>query len=308
MQTKQFAITCADGHEMPMYGWLPAAEINYIMYIVHGLAEHGKRYAPIGEMLVQQGIAVYAHDNRAHGAAVGSKELLGIDGKNWFYKQVDDIHIAVDYFKEIHAGKKIIVLGHSMGSFLCQRYFQMHGKEIDGLILSATNGKEDPLMGIGIAVANIQYNLLGRHHRSGLIDTLSFGKFNKAFKPNRTTHDWLSRDEKEVDKYVADPLCGFICSAGFFYSFFKGIHDAFKKENIAAIPVDVPVYCFAGDKDPVGLFGKGFLQLIDNWKAAGAKDISYTLYPNGRHEMLNEINRDEVVKAIVEWIEGRFKV
>ncbi|MEO7046228.1 MAG: alpha/beta hydrolase [Ferruginibacter sp.] len=304
MQTNQFYITCADEHQMPMYKWLPNAEPDCILYIVHGMAEHGKRYLPIAEMLTRQSIAVYAHDNRYHGAAVENLEQLGIAGNDWFYKQVDDIKLAVEYLRKKYPGKKIFILGHSMGSFLCQRFFQLYGNEIDGLILSATNGKEDPLMGIGIAIAYLQYKLLGKQHRSPLIDTLSFGKFNKAFKPNRTTHDWLSKDEHEVDMYVADPYCGFVCSAGFFYYFFKGIKDAFKKENIVAIPSTLPVYCFAGDKDPVGLNGKGFLQFVQNWKNAGAKKITYRLYENGRHEMLNETNRTEVVNDLIKWIKS----
>jgi alpha-beta hydrolase superfamily lysophospholipase len=302
MQFNSFHIRCNDGNQMPIYSWLPVNDPLCILYIVHGLAEHGKRYEPIAEIFVQKRIAVFAHDNRCHGAAVQNKADLGIGEDNWFYKQVNDIHTTIEYLRHTYPNKKIFVLGHSMGSFLCQRYFQMHGTAINGLVLSATNGKEDPLMGIGISVAYIQHKLLGKKHRSKLIDTLSFGKFNKVFKPNRTTHDWLSRDNNEVDKYVADPLCGFVCSAGFFYYFFNGIKDTFKKENIKAVPKTVPVYCFAGDKDPVGLFSKGFLQLIKNWKDAGIENISYKLYNNGRHEMLNEINRQEVVTNLYKWI------
>ena len=135
-----------------------------------------------------------------------------------------------------------------------------------------------------------------------MIDTLSFGQFNKKFKPNRTVSDWLSRDEKQVDKYVANELCGFVCTASFYYYFFKGIRDTFNKHNIQKIPSHIPVYAFAGDKDPVGLEGKGFLKLIQNWKAAGLKDISYHLYKDGRHEMMNDINREEVIENVIAFI------
>jgi alpha-beta hydrolase superfamily lysophospholipase len=144
--------------------------------------------------------------------------------------------------------------------------------------------------------------VFGADYRSRLINNLSFGKFNKAFKPNRTAFDWLSQDTKTVDDYIANPLCGFICSAQFFYYFFKGIQAAFDNHNIQSIPTNIPVYAFAGDKDPVGLEGKGFLQLIGNWKAAGVKDISHKLYPGGRHEMMNEINRAEVLQDLVQWL------
>ncbi|MCP9752640.1 alpha/beta fold hydrolase [Ferruginibacter sp. HRS2-29] len=301
MPKRSFSLLTGGDHPTPMQAWLPDTEPACILHIVHGMAEYAARYEPIAAMLVAEGIGVYAHDNRAHGPSIPAEDL-GIGEEDWFYKQVEDIRHIVQYLRTQHPGKKIILLGHSMGSFLSQRFFQLYGKEIDGLVLSASNGNADPLMGIGIGVAYLQYKLMGKRYRSTLIDTLSFGQFNRAFRPNRTTNDWLSRDEKEVDKYVADPLCGFVCSAGFFYYFFKGIRDAFKKENIRQIPTDIPVYCFGGDQDPVGLKGKGFLALISKWKAAGVKDITYDLYPGGRHEMLNELNREEVVRNLVSFL------
>lgn len=304
MQTKSFHITCADDHQMPVYAWLPHDEPAYILHIAHGMAEYAMRYAAIAQMLVQQGIAVYAHDHRAHGKAVKDENNLGIAGLNWFYKQVDDIHLIMLYLKKKYPKQKIFLLGHSMGSFICQRYFQIHGKEIDGLILSATNGRQDPLMGFGILLAKLQTKMFGNKYRSHLIDKLSFQKFNKAFKPNRTAFDWLSRNTKEVDAYAEDPRCGFVCSALFFYYFFKGIKDSFSKENLKQLPKDIPVYAFAGDKDPVGLQGKGFLQLVQNWENAGVKNITYKLYKDGRHEMLNEINRQEVMQDLVSWIKS----
>ena len=302
MQKKSFQLPCADGHLMPVYAWLPDVAPHFVLHIAHGMAEYAERYAPVAEILVQQGIAVYAHDQRAHGKAVAGADDLGLGEDNWFYKQVDDIHLMMQHHRTAWPQQKIFLLGHSMGSFLCQRYFQMHGNTIDGLILSATNGKKDPLMGMGILLAWLQMKLFGANYRSKLIDQLSFGKFNDSFKPNRTASDWLNRDTKAVDAYIDDPQCGFICSAQFFYYFFKGISDAFDKKNIRLIPADIPVYAFAGDKDAVGLFGKGFLQFINNWKATGVKDISYKLYPGGRHEMLHEINRQEVLDDLVDWM------
>jgi len=302
MQKKSFTLVCDDGHHMPVYAWLPEIPATCILHIAHGMSEYAERYAPVAEILSQQGIAVYAHDHRGHGNAVATINDLGITEENWFYKQVNDMHAMMQYLKKTFPQQKIFLLGHSMGSFLCQRFFQLHGNEIDGLILSATNGKKDPLLGFGISVAWLQMKFNGNKYRSKLIDKLSFGKFNGAFKPNRTSSDWLSRDTKAVDAYINDLRCGFICSAQLFYYFFKGISDALDKKNISLIPTQIPIYAFAGDKDAVGLFGKGFLQLITNWKAAGAKDISYKLYPGGRHEMLNEINRKEVINDLLQWM------
>ncbi len=304
MQQQSFNLTSADGHPIPVYAWLPDATPVCILHIAHGMAEYAERYHAVAEILVQQGIAVYAHDQRAHGKAVANIATAGIGEIDGFNKQVEDVHLAVRHLKNTWPQQKIFLLGHSMGSFICQRFFQLHGNTIDGLILSATNGKKDPLLNAGIFIAWLQMKFYGPHHRSTLLNKLSFGKFNDAFKPNRTAFDWLSRDNKMVDDYITDAQCGFICSVQFFYYFFKGIRDAFAAKNIRHIPANVPVYAFAGDKDPVGLNGKGFLQLINNWKAAGVKDISYTLYPGGRHEMMNEINRSEVLDDLVRWMKG----
>lgn len=302
MLTNSFFLSCSDGHAMPVYEWQPDGKPDCVLLISHGMAEYAERYAAIASFFVKHNIAVYAYDQRGHGKAVADIYKQGIVAAGWFYQQVEDIKLAIEHLRKIHPHIKIFLLGHSMGSFICQRYFQLHGNTIDGLILSATNGKQDPLMGAGIIIAWLQMKLFGSRYKSNLIDKLSFAKFNAAFKPNRTTNDWLSRSTEEVDKYVADPKCGFVCSAMFYFYFFCGIRDAFNKKNITNIPQHIPVYAFAGDKDPVGLAGKGFLQLIKNWKMAGLKDISYNLYKDGRHEMLNEINKEEVINNIIYWI------
>ena len=145
--------------------------------------------------------------------------------------------------------------------------------------------------------------LAAHAHRSKLINNLSFIKFNKQFAPNRTNFDWLSRDEKEVDKYIADPLCGFVCNAAFFYSAFNGVKKMLEETEIQKIQKAIPVYCFAGSEDPVGDSGKGFLQLVQNWQQAGLQ-VDHRLYSGGRHEMLHEINRQEVISDVLNWLKA----
>lgn len=266
------------------------------------MAEHALRYARVATSFTAENFAVYAHDQYGHGQAVASEDELGIVPENWFNQQLEDMNLLIKDLRERHHGKKIFLMGHSMGSFLSQRYFQLFGSQIDGLILSATNIKKDPLLGIGITLAAIQAKLFGSKYRSHLIDKLSFGRFNAAFKPNRTSHDWLTRNQEEVDLYIADPRCGFVCSAVFFRELFKGVQQAFNEKNIEEIPRHIPVYAFAGDKDQVGYEGKGFLKLVQKWKAADVQDLSYHLYKGGRHEMLNELNREEVIGNILTWL------
>jgi alpha-beta hydrolase superfamily lysophospholipase len=300
MEYRAFTLTCFDGHQMPVYEWEPAGEPKAVIHIIHGLWEHALRYAPPAETLVQKGFAVYAHDNRGHGAAT---TVLGEAGKNFFYNQVEDIRTLVHYYRERYPGKKIFLLGHSMGSLIAQRYFQLYGKEINGLILSGTNGKPDPLLPIVMAIEWLQMKRYGGGYRSKIFYRLLNAKYNRPFKPLRTQYDWLSRDEQEVDKALADPKMGFNCTASFYYDLLTGTRDIFKKKNILDIPNDIPVYAFSGDEDPAGLMGKGFMQLIANWKAAGIKDLEYKLYAGGRHEMMNELNRKEVLNDLSEWLE-----
>ncbi|NOU37304.1 MAG: alpha/beta hydrolase [Ferruginibacter sp.] len=302
MQKKSFKINCAKNYQMPLYTWLPDNEPTAILFIIHGMAEYAQRYNNVATIIATNNIAVYACDIRAHGNAAANKNQLGIVQKNWFYSQIDDILIAIHHLKKEHPNKKIFLFGHSMGSFLCQRFYQLYSNEIDGLVLSASNGKIDPLMKIGIAIAYVQMKIFGNNHKSKLLNKLSFEKFNAAFKPNRTSFDWLSRNANEVDKYINDPMCGFVCSATFFYYFFKGIEDCLNTKNYININNNVPIYLFSGSKDPVGLFGNGFLKLVTNYKAVCSKNVSYNLYENGRHEMLNEINRDEVLANLISWI------
>jgi alpha-beta hydrolase superfamily lysophospholipase len=304
MEPARFILPGYHAHPIPMYGWVPAEDPLYIVHIAHGMAEYALRYQAIVDYFLKENIAVYAHDQRGHGQAVSNLSQQGLVQNNWFNDQVEDLQIILRHLRQLHPNKKIILLGHSMGSFIGQRYFQLYGSQIDGLMISATNGKKDPLLDFGIAVAWLQKTIFGNNYRSTLIYQLSFAAFNKKFTPNKTPNDWLSRDEEEVDKYLADKQCGFVCSAGFFYDFFRGIKAALNIDHINQIPKHIPVYAFAGDRDPVGLEGKGFLQLIQNWKAAGAINISYDLYKDGRHEMLNEINREEVISNCLQWIKN----
>lgn len=302
MSKPVFHIQTATAHRIPVYSWLPATSPEAVVLIAHGMAEYAMRYAPVANLLAEQGIAVYAHDQRGHGRAVTQSHEQGMVEDDWFDSAVKDVLDVVEELRTLHPGKKIFLLGHSMGSFIAQRYFQLFGNKIDGLILSATNGKKDPLLGAGIAISWLQMKLMGKKHRSKLLNFLTFGKFNTPFRPNRTAFDWLSRDEQQVDAYITDPQCGFIVSSTFFHYFFKGIDTILQPFNIHGIPDDVPVYAFAGDKDPVGGNGEGFLELVKNWTAAGNARVTHRLYKDGRHEMLNEINRHEVTGDLLAWI------
>lgn len=307
MIAETFTFKASDGKEIFTHKWLPEknSETKAILQIGHGMAEHAERYHCFAELLNAHQIGVYANDHRGHRNSVGENGTPGyFADKNGWNVVVDDMKCLTDTIKENHPDIPVFLFGHSMGSLLSREYVFSHGKAIHGLLLSATAGDPGLLGHIGILVAKMECLLKGRKAKSPLLDKLSFGQFNNAFKPNRTAFDWLSRDPAEVDKYVNDPHCGNIFTAGFFRDLLTGIKNINNQSNIDKVPKDLPINLFCGADDPVGENTKGVKKVIASYEKAGIKDLSYKFYEEGRHEMLNEINREEVSADIISWLEG----
>lgn len=275
--------------------------IRGIVQIAHGMAETAKRYARLAETLVRSGYAVYANDHRGHGLTAGSSQELGWPGEDGFNGMVRDMAELGRIIRSKHPGLPLYLLGHSMGSFLAQKMMYFNPMLYTGFILTGTNGPR-PLLSFGARLAHLQSTLQGAEHPSLLMNALTFGGFNKKFLPIRTPFDWLSRDEQEVDRYIEDPHCGFLCSAGFFVGFFSLLREIHKRANMRKIPIDKPVYIFGGGEDPVGMNGKGVRRLVSIYEELGLLDVEFKLYPGGRHEMLNETNREEVMKDLANWL------
>lgn len=303
---KNFKFRDSDGLELNVYKWTPKGEIIGVVQISHGMTENILRYDEFATYLNNKGFVVYGHDHRGHGLTAKSKDELGYiadnEGFDWL---VRDLYELMMLIKEENKGLPIFLFGHSMGSFVSQRFIELYGNEIDGLILSGSNGEPTKLIPLGILLSNIEIKLFGRKHTSKMMDKLSFGDFNKNFKPNRTTYDWLCSVEGEVDKYIEDEYCGFICSASFYYDLLRGLKTIHKYDNFNSIPKNLPIYILAGDMDPVGFFGDGIVNLYNKLKSHGVKDVSYKLYRNKRHEILNEDNKLEVMNDIVSWLYNR---
>lgn len=308
MLSENFSFQSDDGVNVYVYKWRPdpGTKVKGVVQIAHGMAETAFRYERFADLLTQNGYIVYANDHRGHGKTAGSLENIGYlaeaDGFDWLVKDMNRLTAII---KKEYSDLPVFLFGHSMGSFAAQRYIMLFGRELKGVILSGSNGRATLLHNFGFLAAGREVKKNGRKAKSEKMDKLSFGSFNNAFKPNRTESDWLSRDEDEVDKYVKDPYCGGVFSAGFFYDFMKGLKETDKAENIVSIPKRLPIYIFSGDKDPVGGAGKGVRKLYNTYKKAGIQDVTMKLYPGGRHEMLNEINKDEVMKDVIEWLDLR---
>jgi len=305
MKRNSFTFKAGDGTQIYTYQWMPddSIAVQGAVQIAHGMAEHAGRYERFAGALNQAGYVVYANDHRGHGKTAGSPENMGyFSDENGWIKVVQDMHTLTNIVKKEFPGKPVFLFGHSMGSFLARHFAMLYGGEIQGLILSGTAGDPGVLGKIGLFIAKLDARLHGKKAPSPIMNKLSFGAYNNAFKPNRTDYDWLSSDNVEVDQYINDPWCGAVFSAGFFCDMLEGIAYINKKENIAKIPKDLPIYIFSGEKDPVGAHTRGVTQVYNALKNAGITDITLKFYKDGRHEMLNEINRREVFKDVIAWL------
>lgn len=305
MEILEFSFKDSEGIEIFVYKWhcKDSVEIKGIVQIAHGMAEMSIRYERFARALTSAGYIVYANDHRGHGKTAKTVENLGYcgeDGFNWMIKDMKQLN---DIIKNDNPGVPIFLFEHSMGSLLSQRYISLYGDTIKGVLLSGTSGKQGIMIEIGILMAKREIKKIGERGQSKLLNKMTFGGYNNSFKPYKTEFDWLSRDNVEVDKYVNDPFCGTVFTAGFYYDFFMGIKETHKLENMRNIPVNLPVYFISGELDPVGKSCKTVLGLIKDYKSLGILDVTHKFYKGARHEILNEINKDEVINDIINWLD-----
>lgn len=307
MRSDSFAFTADDGATLFVYRFLPdeGGAPRGIVHVAHGMAEHAGRYARLAGALTAAGWVVYANDHRGHGrTAAGDADLGFVASSGGFARVVRDLELLVEHEKREHPGLPVTLFGHSMGSFFVQELLIEHSGELKAAVLSGSNGRPNLLATLGRLVARIERWRLGERGRSALLRTLSFDAFNKQFSPNRTKFDWLSRDDAEVDKYVADPRCGFNVTTSMWVDVLDGTAWIARPEREARIKRDLPVLIFSGARDPVGENTRGVQRLIDAYAAAGLERVTHRFYPDGRHESLNEINRDAVTRDLIAWLDA----
>lgn len=256
--------------------------------ILHGMAEHCERYAAFAEFLQAHQIEVIAHNHLGHGERAPLGYFAEEDG---WRKVLDDVSQAQFVGNQ---QVPLFLLGHSMGSFIARHWAALHGNKLAGLILCGSNHQHPALFWAALAVAKTLGKIQGQEHPSKIMDFLSFGAFNSHFKPNRTEFDWLCSDNSVVDAYIEDPLCGNLSSLKFWQDFMGGLSYVCSDAGIQALPQNLPIQIIGGDKDPVGRMGKGLVALEQVFKTTGHKNVQLKLYANGRHEILNEVNKEEV--------------
>ncbi|MFB6467163.1 alpha/beta hydrolase [Cytobacillus sp. Hz8] len=299
--SSSFYFNGKDGQSLYARKWTSTSKPKAIVQITHGMAEHIGRYEDFASFLVSHELFVYGNDHRGHGHTATREEDIGYFTDNNGYETiVEDMERLTEVIQKEFPNTPIFLFGHSMGSFLSRRYIQLFGDCLQGVILSGTGGHPGFIGKVGYIIASREAKKHGRRKSSTRMNDLTFGSYNKSFMPVRSSFDWLSRNEKEVNKYIQDPLCGAVFTAGFFADFLKGLLSIYNDDD--KIPKDLPIYFFSGTEDPVGKQTKGVLQNIHHLQAMNLEDISYKFYPEGRHEMLNEINKEEVYSDILEWI------
>ncbi|MCR5809124.1 MAG: lysophospholipase [Clostridiales bacterium] len=283
------------------YKWLPAGEPAAVIQIVHGMAEHAKRYDDIANYFTGLGYAVFAEDHPGHGDSINGKGVKGYFAENNGWSLVvEDIMTLHEMIKAEYPGKKMILYGHSMGSFLARTCASRYNSEFDAFIFSGTAGK-NPVLAIAKAMASSHIKKNGGQKPDDQLNSLGFGAYNKRIKDQRTPFDWLSRDNAVVDKYIADDLCGFTFTSAAFRDMFEGLGEVSGKQWAEKVE-NVPIYLVAGKEDPVGSYGKGVVEVCENLRKTGHTKVVLQLYEGGRHEMHNETNRMEVYSGIAAFL------
>ena len=300
-----FTFSSSDGiHTVSAVRWLPEGPPRGVVQLVHGISEHMGRYDGFARFLAEHGFAVTGHDHLGHGRTAANPSEYGWFGEKdgWKYV-VKDVRALRERTGAEFPGLPYFLMGHSMGSFVVRGYLMFWPGTVDGAILSGT-GQEPPLtVAAGRVLSALLSKVTSTKAHSPLLDGLSVGRYNKQFKPLRTSADWISRDEAVVDAYRADPLCRFLPTVGMYHDMMVGLQLLARPENLRRMDPDTPVLFFSGDRDPVGANGAGVKKVAGWFKDAGVKDLTVTLYPGGRHEMLNEINRAQVYADVLGWIE-----
>lgn len=284
----------------------PEAKPKAVVQILHGIAEYIDRYDDFMSFLASNGILAAGTDHLGHGKSIEAPEQQGFfaNEDGWDYAIKDEM-ILYSAMKENYPDVPFILFGHSMGSFMARTIIIKHPDAFDAAIISGTGNQGKLLVSGGYFMGNTVVAFKGAHHYSKFLNNVAFGSYNKIYDDVKTDFDWLSRDEENVQKYIDDPLCGFIPSAGLFRDMMTGIKFITKFKNLEAMNKDMPVYFMSGEKDPVGECGKGVRIAYENFLKVGMKDVTMKLYPEGRHEMLNELNRDEVYADILAWIQSK---
>lgn len=294
-----FTLEANDHHGIFVRKWT-VDHPKAIVQIIHGMNEHSERYTNFALFLNNNGYSVYATDHRGHGHSAVNADQIGYIGENGFNKMVSDEYTLFQHVKKEYPTSIHFILGHSMGSFITQRFIQLYGDKINGAILIGSGGDRiDAKM--GELIASLFEKATG-DKRSRMLEKLVFKGYNAHFD-KRTRFEWLANEPSVVDGYLNDPFCGHVFPPSFYRQFLSFLQLVFKPESIKQVPSFLPLYILSGNDDPVGQFGKGIKRLYEQYSENGLTDVDYKLYPKGRHEILNDTDKMIVYQDVLSWLE-----
>ena len=306
MQRLEWQYTSADARStITAVVYAPEGEAKGIVQVCHGMSEKISRYEECMTFWASHGFVACGHDHIGHGRSAYSEQERGYFGeKNGARVLVEDALALELRVREAYPDLPCVLLGHSMGSFVVRLLMERYPGAVDGVILSGTGGP-NPAANMGIAIAKLTSRLRGGHYRSRMISHMAFGSYTRRIPKRRTPKDWLTRDEAIVDAYRSDPDCSFIFTARGFETLFSLVKTVNRHAWYRAVNPDTPVLLMSGAMDPVGGYGKGVTTVYDRLRKAGVKEVTLRLYPEGRHEMLNELNRQDVYADVLHFLEAR---
>lgn len=295
-------VEAGDGRTITVDTWLPHGDVRGVVQVLHGMSEHRGRYGRFAGHCAGQGLAVVVHDHRGHGDECAIHDLGHFADQHGWDLVIDDVDAVFRDAQARFAGKPVILFAHSMGSYIAQAFVMRKQPAVAGLVLSGSNDAPRLQLHLGRLVARIESWIKDRRYPSPRLNAMAFGAFNKRFEPARTAFDWLSRDENEVDRYVDDPLCGGIPTAGLWIDLLGGLLEIGTTRARQGIPSELPILITGGGHDPVG-GRRGMQRLLEGYVVAGHQRVELKVFEGARHEMLNETNRVEFTDFVLDWME-----
>lgn len=302
-QKKTFTYLSQDGRT-GIHGiqWVPGGKIKAILQISHGMVEYIDRYDEFARYLAERGVLVTGNDHLGHGASVADKSKHGFFAEeNGNRVLLKDIHRLRKMTEAEYPGIPYFLLGHSMGSFLARQYLCIYGQGLAGAVIMGTGCQPRTLAWFGMNITRVMAAVKGWEYRSAFVDSLAFGSYNRRFGEAKGK-EWLSRNEENVSKYVKDELCTFLFTLNGYYNLFYSIYSLSFDKPLGKMPKDLPVFFVSGGEDPVGQFGEGPRKVYEKFLEQGMKNVSIKLYPRDRHEILNELDREQVYEDLYQYI------
>ncbi len=303
---EHFTYPSSDGKTMiHAICWRPEGKVQGVLQIVHGMQEFIDRYDSFARFMAEHGFVVVGNDHLGHGGSVRSEKYFGYfaqkDGNGCV---LQDIRCLQELTQEKYPDIPYIMLGHSMGSFLCRQYLCRNGDTLSGAVISGTAFHPGPECDMGLLLCRLLARFKGWMYRSRLITWISMGAYNKKIRPLRTDKDWLTRDEAVVNAYIADRRTQDNFTLNGYLGLFTALKDLTRRKMLEQMPKKLPILFIAGEEDPVGAYGAGVKKVVQQFEKLGMENVKMILYPHDRHEVLNELDRETVFQDVYDWIVG----